>query len=80
MGKFYWLTAGLGRPLIPDGIRPVNSYDPIKTKNEFSEGVIRSTNWVNIPHYEIRKWIKSTSDKVTMLRVQRTSPGSSLRL
>jgi len=34
-----------------------------RPKNEFSEGVIRSTNWVNIPHYEIRKWIKSTSDK-----------------
>ena len=36
--------------------------------------MIRSTNWVNIPHYEIRKWIKSTSDKVKTFRAQRTSP------
>ena len=35
--------------------------------------MIRSTNWVNIPHYEIRKWIKSTSDKVRLLKISKFS-------
>ena len=38
--------------------------------------MIRSTNWVNIPHYEIRKWIKSTSDKVRLSEGRDWRPNS----
>jgi len=43
-----------------------------RSKNEFTEGVIKSKNWINLPHYEIRKYFrmeeKEFKNKVGILK------------
>ena len=34
----------------------------VRLKQEFNEGIIDAKNWLNIPHYEIRKFFKLSEE------------------
>ena len=35
----------------------------VRLKQEFNEGIIQTKNWINIPHYEIRKNFRSPDEE-----------------
>ena len=54
-----------------------------RSRNEFSEGVIKSENWMNVPHFEVRKYFRSEDAEFKGIRRQsvvlrREAPGVSL--
>ena len=34
----------------------------VRMKQDFNEGIIDAKNWLNIPHYEIRKYFKLSDE------------------
>ncbi|CBY14432.1 unnamed protein product [Oikopleura dioica] len=45
----------------------------VRLKQEFNEGIIDAKNWLNIPHYEIRKYFK-LSDEDFQKQLKRVKP------